>query len=307
MENKDLELDLNLLRVFSAVMRRHSTTLAGEELDMTQSAISNALKRLRLHFSDPLFVKTSQGMMPTLLAEKISVPLLRALGDINDTLGSLHSFDPSRSERSFKVYMSDVGQLILVPRLLKELQNYSKYISISVVDAPANIAHKLIVEGEIDIAIGTFSDFQTGFHSQRLFLKSYVVIGRKNHPAFKGGLTLDTFLRSRHAVYKPPANSHDDFEAVVSKLCRENGAKRRVVVELAHGLGISEVISSSDLLACVPSRLAKSLIVKDEIQSAELPFISPVVEVSQFWHERMHADEGHKWFRNLIYRSYSAL
>jgi DNA-binding transcriptional LysR family regulator len=304
-ENKDL--DLNLLRVFSAVMRRRSTTLAGEELKMTQSAISNSLKRLRLHFADPLFVKTSKGMMPTLLAEKISIPLLKALGDINNTICSVSSFDPTRSERTFKVYMSDVGQLILVPRLLRELQNFSQQISISIVDIPSNIAHKLMIEGEIDIAIGTFSDFKNGFHSQRLFQKSYVVIGRKNHPELKKGLTLDGFLRARHAIYKPPANTHDELEAVISQLCRENGARRRVVVELAHSLGIYEVISNSDLLICVPSRLAKNLMAKGDIESGELPFSSPVVEVSQYWHERMHADEGHKWFRNLIYRSYSAL
>jgi DNA-binding transcriptional LysR family regulator len=115
------DLDLNLLLVFSAVMRRRSATLAGEELLMTQSAISNALRRLRLHFSDPLFVKTPQGMMPTVLAERLAGPLLDALERIGLAVDSVQVFDPAKSERRFALYTSDVGQLILVPRLLRRI------------------------------------------------------------------------------------------------------------------------------------------------------------------------------------------
>ena len=188
-----------------------------------------------------------------------------------------------------------------------ELEATAPNLSIAVVDAPARLAQGLMVEGGIDIAIGTFGAYEAGFHRQRLFTKSYMVVGRKGHPALQGGLTLDKFLRARHAVYQPPAGSHDDFEEVLAKVFREHGARRHIVVELAHGLGIAEVVSAGDLLACVPKRLAINLVATGAVQSAEVPFPSPQVEVSQFWHERMHADEGHRWFRSLVYRAYSAL
>jgi DNA-binding transcriptional LysR family regulator len=86
-----------------------------------------------------------------------------------------------------------------------------------------------------------------------------------------------------------------------------NDARRRVVVELAHGLGIGEAVAAGELLCCVPKRLAASLEAGGLVQSADLPFESPRIDVSQFWHERLHADQGHRWFRGLVYRAYSAL
>lgn len=302
------DLDLNLLLVFGAVLRRRSATLAGEELQMTQSAISNALRRLRLHFSDPLFVKTPQGMTPTVLAERLAGPLLEALERIESAVDSVQVFDPATSERRFTLYTSDVGQLILVPRLLRVLERDAPKLAVSIVDVPARLAREMMIDGRIDLAIGTFAEMDAGFHGQRLFTKSYVVIGRRGHAAFEGGgLTLDKFLRARHAMYQPPAGSHDDFEEVLAGVFRQHDARRHVVIELAHGLGIGEAVAAGELLCCVPKRLAASLEAGGLVQSAELPFDSPRVDVSQFWHERMHSDEGHRWFRGLVYRAYSAL
>lgn len=301
------DLDLNLLLVFSAVMRRRSVTLAGEELDMTQSAISNALRRLRTHFSDPLFVKTPQGMTPTVLAQRLAGPLLEALGRIQSAVDAVEVFDPARSERRFTLYMSDLGQLVLVPRLLRMLEENAPHLSVAVVDVPARLAPAMMIEGSIDIAIGSFTGLEAGFHSQRLFTKSYVVIGRRSHPAFQGGLTLDRFLRARHATYAPPAGSHDDFDALVAEVFRAHGARRRVVIELTHSLGLAEVVAAGDLLACVPRRLAESLAAAGRVECVELPFPSPRVDVSQYWHGRLHGDEGHRWLRGLVYRAYSSL
>lgn len=93
-------------------------------------------------------------------------------------------------------------------------------------------ARTLMSEGSIDLAIGTFEDLKAGFHRQTLFHKSYAVVGRRGHPAFKVGLTLERFLNARQAVYTPPAESHDDFEQVLAGIFRDNGIKRRVGLEL---------------------------------------------------------------------------
>lgn len=301
------KLDLNLLLVFCAVMHRRSATLAGEDLDLTQSAVSNALRRLRAQFSDPLFIKTPQGMTPTPLAERLAHPLQEALISIRQTIETVETFDSASSRRAFHVYMSDVGQLILMPRLVKELQSVAPYVSLGVINPAPRQAQAMMAEGTLDLAIGTFEGFQAGFHSQRLFHKSYSVMGRRGHPALLGGLTLQGFLAARHAVYHPPAGSHDDFEAVLAGVFRDHKVKRQVSIELAHGLGIVEVIAASDLLICVPKRLADSLAADQTVVMAPLPFESPQIDVSQFWHHRFHADAGHKWLRALVFHNYSAL
>lgn len=273
---------------------------------MTQSAISNALRRLRGHFDDELFIKTHQGMVPTLLAEKLAQPVASALHQIQVAFDSVEVFDPRTSHRSFCLYTSDVGQLILAPRLLKAIENDSQQISISLVNVAPLRAKEMMLDGSIDVAIGTFDDFQVGFHSQRLFTKSYVVIARKGHSIFSKPLTLDVFLRARFATYHPPAESHDDFEKVLDGIYKSKKAKRNVAIELAHGLGIGEIIASSDLLCCIPKRLALNLAKHADIDICDLPFKSPSIDVSQYWHDKVHSDLGHQWFRNLVYKSYSA-
>ncbi len=292
--------------VFCAVIKNKSVTLAAQELSMTQSAISNALRRLRGHFEDELFIKTNRGMTPTLLAEQLSIPIASALHQIQLAMDAIETFDPSTSARSFCIYTSDVGQLILAPRLLKAIESDTNKISISMVNVSPPKAKEMMMDGSIDIAIGTFDDFQVGFHSQRLFTKSYVVIGRKGNPVFKGKLTLDKFLRARFATYHPPAESHDDFEKVLDGIFKSKKAQRKVSIELAHGLGIGELISGCDLLCCIPKRLAANLAKHTAIEIADLPFSSPSIDVSQYWHDKVHSDLGHKWFRALVYKSYSA-
>ncbi len=298
-------IDLNLLRIFASVYRKRSATLAGEDLGLTQSAVSNGLKRLRAHFGDPLFVKTAQGMMPSPMAERLAAPLQEALDAISHAVRSSEHFDPATSRRRFRIYVGDMGQLVLMPRLMALLQQQAPGISIAVVDATPREAQTMMSEGTLDIAIGGLSMFGGNFHSQRLFSKHYVVIARKGHPALHGGLTMERFLAARHAVFRPAGGGQDDFEAFVNSLFLANEAPRRVVVELAHGLGVVETVSTNDLLCCVPSRLA-SRDTSSQIEVAPLPFEYPSSDIQQFWHHRFHGDVGHQWLRTAVFRNYHA-
>lgn len=298
------KIDLNLLLIFNAVMRRRSTTQAGEDLDISQSGISNGLRRLRLHFDDPLFIKTSLGMTPTLLAERLAGPVESGLETIRSALDVGDDFDLHASTRTFRIYMSDMGQLVLLPRLVKAIQLVAPHILLSVVEVPPKQAHTLLVDGGIDIAIGTFAIFEAGFHSQRLFSKTYTVMARQGHPALRNGLTLAKFMRARFAIFRPSAGSHDDFEDNVEALFQQHGVRRHVAVEVAHGLGIVELIESSDLLICVPQRLAETYRFIAKIETAELPFSFSPIDICQFWHHRLHRDVGHRWLRSLIFKHY---
>ena len=300
-------LDLNLLHVFCAVMRKRNVTLAGEELNLSQSAISNGLKRLRDHFDDKLFVASPAGMMPTALAEQLAGPIQESLTQIQQAIESVKAFDPASSAKNFKIFISDVGQLILMPNLVTTLMKVAPKVTISLVNVSPRVAQSMMAEGEIDLAIGTFDRFQAGFHQQRLFSKSYVVLARKDHPLLKKGLSLNSFLNARHAVYLPPAASHDSFDMFLDDLFKQHNKRRQVVVELAHGLGIAEIVSASDLIACVPKRLAESLMATESLAFFSLPFETPIADVCQFWHDRVHSDPGHRWFRNLVYKNYSKM
>jgi DNA-binding transcriptional LysR family regulator len=194
-----------------------------------------------------------------------------------------------------------------MPNLMKTLMEVAPKVSISLVNLSPRVAQSMMSEGEVDLAIGTFDRFQAGFHQQRLFSKSYVVLARKDHGLLKKGLTLNNFLMARHAVYLPPAASHDSFDLFLDELFKQHNKRRKVVVELAHGLGIAEIVAASDLIECVPKRLAESLMSTDSLALFPLPFEAPSADVCQFWHDRVHSEPGHRWLRNLVYQKYSRI
>src|SRR6186713_230937 len=112
-------LDLNLLRVFDAIFQARSVTVAASNLHLTQPAVSKQLNRLREVLEDPLFVRTNDGMSPTPRAEAIAVPIRQALSELRNTVEQQLGFNPSKSDRTFRIFMSDLGQLVLLPRLLE--------------------------------------------------------------------------------------------------------------------------------------------------------------------------------------------
>src|SRR5260221_2607822 len=297
-------LDLNLLGVFPAVLKTRRPTLAGDGLDISQSAVSNALRRLRNHFDDALFVKTADGMAPTPLAEQLAGPIHEGLNHIRQALEERREFVPAVSRRRFCICTSDMGQLVLIPGLLGIAQAEAPGISLATVDVGAREAQANMAQREIDLAIGTFAYLDAGFHVQRLFTKEYVVMARGGNPAFAGGLTLERFLRARHALFRPSAGSHDTLEQHIDELFRRHGVQRQVVSEFGHALGIVQAVASTDLIVCVPKRLAEMYASHADVAIAPPPFDSPVVDISQYWHERMHHDAGHRWLRSVVFRRF---
>src|SRR5207237_5598811 len=142
-------LDLNLLVVFAAVLKTRSTTLAADELDISQSAVSNALRRLRSHFDDAIFVKTADGMAPTPLAEKLAGPIHEGLNHIRQALEEQREFVPAVSRRRFCVCTSDMGQLVLMPRLLGIAEQEAAGVSPATVQPGAGDTHAAMPRGQM--------------------------------------------------------------------------------------------------------------------------------------------------------------
>ena len=187
-------LDLNLLVVFDAILRTRSVTLAGENVHLSQSAMSNALKRLRRSFNDPLFVRTSMGMLPTPYAEQISKPIQDALAQIKATIEAKNVFDPAKSERTFRIYMTDVGQMVLLPDLLERIPKEAPHVNLQTVQVPMHHREEAMESGEVDLAVGYLIPFEGHFYRQKLFTETYVCMVRAGHPTIGDQITLREFL-----------------------------------------------------------------------------------------------------------------
>ncbi|MFJ2992352.1 LysR family transcriptional regulator [Pandoraea sp. NPDC087047] len=295
-------LDLNLLLVFESLLRTRSTTVTAEELNLTQSAVSNALKRLRLAFGDPLFVKTAQGMLPTDLAASLAPPVTEGLGLIRGAVEAPQDFVPAKAQRTFRLYLSDIGQLIFMPKLMATLALEAPGVRIVTVDTTPREAQNAMAMGDIDLTLGLFTRFSAGFHQQRLFREHYVALVREGHPTIRGQLSAEAFFEAAHAVYRPTAGHHDVFETAVEQWFAQSGHRRHVALRMAHSMGLSALIAASDLVVCVPTRLGRALKAAADLRAYALPFDGPEFDISQLWHERFHTDAGHRWLRSTIFR-----
>jgi DNA-binding transcriptional LysR family regulator len=300
-------LDLNLLRVFDTMLETRSVTITASTLSLTQSAVSNQLARLRDAFDDPLFVRTSEGMVPTPRAMAIAEPIRKSLVSIRLCLEEQLGFDPATSDRTFKIYMSDVGQLVFLPRLLERIAKVAPKVNIHTVQVPPARLRDLALEsGEVDLAAGYFEDFDGSFRQQLLFEEHYVGMVRCGHPTIGDKLPLEVFLATPQLVYQPTGGGHVQQESAVAHALAAHDVPRRVAVRAAHSMGVASIVSTTDLLVIVPSRLAAACRELADVRILSLPVDIPKFQIKQHWHERFHHDPGNCWLRGLVAELFQA-
>ena len=298
-------LDLNLLRIFDAIYTTRSVTIAASTLHLTQPAVSKQLNRLREIFEDPLFVRTIDGMAPTPRAEALAGTVHRALGEVRSAFDSQVGFDPASSERTFRIFMNDAGQMALLPRLLSVLTSEAPKVNVETVQMPSLRMRSMGMEsGDVDLAAGYFQDFDGSIRCQVLFEEWYVGMVREDHPAIHDTLSFEQFLQASHLIYQPAGGGHASQESFVDKAFWAAGVHRRVAVRLAHAVGISSMVSNTDHLVVIPHRLALACARLVPVKILELPIEIPRFQVTQYWHERFHADPGNQWLRGVFRRLY---
>jgi DNA-binding transcriptional LysR family regulator len=297
-------IDLNLLHVFDVLYRTRNTTRAAETLNRTQPAVSNALRRLRDLFDDVLFVKTATGMTPTPRADGIAALLDECFASLRLAIQAGQAFDPKTSLRTFQLYVSDIGQAVFIPPLIARLAKVAPGIQIATTYMPLETAQQMMKLGQIDLAIGIFSGLHNDFIQQHLFPETYVALVRKKHPRIGAKISADQFFAAQHVTYTPTARSHARFEAELNVLTAKAGQTRKVALQLAHSTGIDRIVAASDLIACVPVHIADAMTHMDTVKALPLPFEVSSPDISQFWHERSHRDDGHQWLRSLIFEMF---
>jgi DNA-binding transcriptional LysR family regulator len=298
-------LDLNLLHVFNAIYHTRSVTVAASNLHLTQPAVSKQLNRLRELLNDPLFVRTNEGMAPTPRAEALAGPIHRALSEVHHAIERQLGFDPLTSDRTFRIYLNDLGQMVFLPRLLDLIAREAPSVNIHTVQVPPSRMRGVALEsGDVDLAVGYFDDFEGSIHQQVLFEEHYVGMVRANHPSIRERLSFEQFLATPHLVYQPSGGGHSSQESVVDKAFWSAGVERRVAVRVAHTMGVTSIVSHTDLLVVVPHRLALACVAMVDVNVLELPIEIPRFSIAQYWHDRFHADPANRWLRSVFSRLY---
>ncbi len=291
------DLDLNLLRVFDAVLTTRSITEASVRLGLTQSSTSHSLNRLRTFFGDPLFVRTKRSMEPTPRAVELSHPITEALHLIQGTVERRRSFEPQTAHRTFNIAMTDIGQTMYLPRLMPFLGEAAPNINLVIHQLSPQTMRDRLESGAVNLAIGPIGGLEAGFYQQRLYDSSWVCAFSKDHPRIKDELSLETFLSESHLVVAPPGTVHGGS---IDTAFADVGAKRRVALRVPNFHTAAQILSVTELIAAVPRGFIEVEAAGDVLRSLDLPFATDKLIVRQFWHERFHEDPENQWLRRVI-------
>jgi DNA-binding transcriptional LysR family regulator len=283
--------DLNLLVVFEALWRERHVTRAARRVGMSQSALSHALKRLRLQFDDELFQPSPRGMLPTPRAQALANPVGDALAMLRQELEAPAPFDPKTLRRTFTLGMSDYGELLFLQKLAARVGRLAPQTTLSI--RPFDQAARDLASGTQDLIMGPMVE---GARHELLFQDPWVCLLRAGHPAAKKRLTLDRYVQLPHVLVSPTGAG----EARVDEALRKLGRSRRVTVRVAHFLAGPLAIAESDHIITVPLRLAHALASLRRFTIHKPPLPLPPFTVRQFWHERNDHDPAHRWLRTLV-------
>lgn len=294
--------DLNLLLVFEALYREGSVTRAAAQVGLSQSAMSSALGRLRTQFGDPLFVKSRAGMLPTPRALELAPALTEALAMVRGAMGRREVFDPATSKRSLRVYMTDVGETVLLPALMRHLHEKGPSLRLETAQLPAAELTSRLEAGDVDLAVGYLPHLPERIRRARLFEEHYVCMTRPDHPlGRRGPLTLKEFLSARHVMIASMGSGHQVLERALA----ERGLHENVVLRVPHFVVVPQILANTDLVVSVPSRVAATTGRLIRCKVHPLPVPIPSFDVSVFWHERVENDGANRWLRETFVELFS--
>lgn len=289
-------LDLNLLELFECIWRTRNLTVAGEQLGLSQPAVSRGLARLRETYGDELFVRHRRGVEPTGFAKTLAEPVSTALAIVRRTIEK-PTFSPTEDVRRFRLALSDIGERYFLPRLAAWFAENAPHVSIDTVSASREELVAGLGGGEIDLAVGFLPGLGKQVHEKRLFEEKYVYIARLGHPVVDGHLRTSQLRELPHVVGSPQGTRH---AAAVEKVL--TGPRVRAVVAMRVGsfLSIGPIVADSDLVAVVPSNLATLVSEHVGLQLIAPPVHFPSFGVSMVWHRRFHGDPGGVWLRRVF-------
>lgn len=294
-------IDLNLLAVFQEVYRERQISAAARRLGLTQSAVSNALARLRRTFGDELFVRTAHGMQPTPFAEQVAEPVGAALAQVALALNQRSRFDAAISTRRFTIAMTDVGEVYFMPALIARCRVLAPQVQVSSVRAGSIALKEELETGRVDLAIGAFDDVSEALYQKLLFRQPYVSMFRTGHPLARAAVTLKRFVAAEHLL----VDSAESPYPRINQLLEKAGIGAATRFRVPHFTAVPYIVSGSDLVVTVPQKLAERAAAPFGLKWVKPPLALPTLQTNMFWHRRYHQDPGSQWLRALVLETFA--
>lgn len=293
-------VDLNLLLLFQHLLEDRNISAVARRMDLSQPAVSNALRRLRVAFGDELFVRTGQGMLPTPRAQRLAGPVSEALAMLSQAIQERDSFEAAHSQRRFRVAMTDVGEIHFMPRLMEVCATVAPGVRIDSVRVLGTDLAREMEAGRVDIAIGAFDEMGAGSLQRMLFRQGYATLFRQGHPTAQAGMGIKAFRAERHLIVSRAAPYGQ-----VNQSMERAGVMLAEHFSVPHFAAVPYIVSATDLLATVPEKLAASAAPRFDLQVMVPPLRVPALQTNMYWQRRFDRDGGNQWLRAVIVDTFS--
>lgn len=302
MDVRDLvKLDLNLLVHLQVLLEERHVSRASQRLGSSQPALSRSLARLREHFGDPLLVRSGNNLVLTERARALALelePLLRSI----EHLTHRADFEARAATGTLRLAAPDIVALLLVPSLLRRLEDLAPSVELEVVQWH-NEWRPHLERGDVDLTVGFPKGDEPGLYARPLFEQDWAVVLRKGHPALRRKWTPEQYASLPHAL----VTSASRGASVVDEALAAMGLARRVHVRVPYPLLAPLLATRCDVAVTTVRPLALHLAEQSELVVRRPPLPLPAVRVPMVWHERSHADPRQRWFREQLLAASASL
>ena len=286
--------DLNLLIAFDILVEERSVTRAARRLNLTQSATSAALKRLREAMQDEILVQHGKKMIPTAHALRLAPQVSAAIAQLRSLISASSAFDPRTSTRRFLIKASDYITTVLFVRLLAVLAREAPGIRLDLTLPTAGSSERLS-NGDLDLLL-TPEDFMPPDHPRELlFEERHVVVGWSGNPVMQRPLTEDDFFASGHVAVR--ISGRDTF---IESALRKYGERRRIEVTAPSFIQAPWLLPGTQRLALMHERLARLVAPPLSLAIAEAPVELPIMREMMQYHTARSNDAALAWLRRRL-------
>jgi DNA-binding transcriptional LysR family regulator len=288
-------LDLNLLVALEALLEASSVSQAADKVNLSQSAMSHALKRLRAILRDPLLVRAGTRMQLTTRAEALRPPVKDALTRVRNLLIG-EGFEPARSTRTFRLFVADNASDLLLPLLLKRLEDEAPSVCVRVQALGGSTWDPFELARLVDVAVACVPGKFKGFYQQRLFTDRDACAVRRGHSNTGLIAEPEEFLKAKHVAVV----GREFAEDPVDTWLRQEGLERNVVLTVPHYLQALHVVSESDLIGVIPERLIRAYAGILDLDALKVPLEVGTFEEYLLHPARSRDDPGCVWLREVL-------
>jgi DNA-binding transcriptional LysR family regulator len=288
-------MDLNLLRVFEAVYQERHLTRAAEILALTPSAVSHALRRLRVYLGDPLFVRQGTAMVATPVCQRDAPALLDQLARLRQLIQHWGHFDSLSTRQSFRIGMPEAAEMTLMPALQASFFQQAPGASLSSVSFDRAQLVRLLASGRLDIAIDVALPMREPVRHQPLLESNFCIVARKAHP-LRRAPTLHQYLEASHVTVSSRADGLVMEDTALLSL----GLQRPVTLRCQTYVSAFAIVAASDHLLTVPEQLSREVPGAQALRRWRTPFQLPKVQLHLYWHAHNDTDPANRWLRNVV-------